>query len=532
MILHINSIKGFMVTVIGWLVSAIILFSLVGIEVRQHQQTQSGDALVYTQNFFAGIMSAGLYLVVAVLLSIYIVSMQVSPLGPADRRKVECTSIVLRVIIFAILLLGGAALYSTIEGWSLMDALYFTNYTLLTIGLGNLVPRTHLGRSLLIPYAFSGIASLGFVITAVASFTDQMRELKLKFKIEEAQSECDNTDPLENTIGGISTNEEIQLQTTLARSRIPRDKEVFKLLNVKSAFYRRRRWTELALFLAAWFALWLLSAQIFHHSEKENNWTYFVALYFTCTSLTTIGYGDYTPTTNFSKVFFIFWSLLAIPILTNLVTVIGDVFHIWLIYCSGWVRRRYLFHRGRIEKHHDHEYAFYSCRTLGLAVTASRSPIQGSRNYDLSFEDWGRSNSESRQGSPSVQVNYARSDLCGDEQRQNIPRWFSAQYRLLLLKEIENLIPMVRDDSFEPQEELCCTWSRIIPLLHAKADTVNFAELAPPFVPARPEHTMMGMPRNPKEKLSERNAEISWMLSLLLDKLSSDFRKELSETIE
>jgi len=43
---------------------------------------------------------------------------------------------------------------------------------------------------------------------------------------------------------------------------------------------------------------------------------------------------------------------------------------------------------------------------------------------------------------------------------------------------------------------------------------------------------MMGLPRNPKEKLSERNAEISWMLSLLLDKLSSDFRKELSETIE
>ena len=111
------------------------------------------------------------------------------------------------------------------------------------------------------------------------------------------------------------------------------------------------------------------------------------------------------PTTNFSKVFFIFWSLLALLILTNLVAVVGDVFHIWLVYCSGWVWRRYLFHRGRIERLHDHEYAFYSCHALGLAVMASRSPIQGSRNYDLSFENWGRGSSGPRQGSPSMQLN-------------------------------------------------------------------------------------------------------------------------------
>jgi hypothetical protein len=61
-----------------------------------------------------------------------------------------------------------------------MDALYFTDYTLLTIGLGNIAPQTHLGRSLLFPYAILGITSLGFLVTTIASFADQMRELKLR----------------------------------------------------------------------------------------------------------------------------------------------------------------------------------------------------------------------------------------------------------------------------------------------------------------------------------------------------------------
>jgi hypothetical protein len=41
----------------------------------------------------------------------------------------------------------------------------------------------------------------------------------------------------------------------------------------------------------------------------------------------------------------------------------------------------------------------------------------------------------------------------------------------------------------------------------------------------------MGMLKDPKNNILERNAEISWMLNLLVEKLSSDLRKELSETI-
>src|ERR1700709_1733619 len=41
--------KGFTLTVIGWLASAAILFSLIGVVARQHPMVQPEQALQYTQ---------------------------------------------------------------------------------------------------------------------------------------------------------------------------------------------------------------------------------------------------------------------------------------------------------------------------------------------------------------------------------------------------------------------------------------------------------------------------------------------------
>lgn len=504
-----------MVAVIGWFASAVILFSLIGVEARKHRQAHGEEVYVYTENFFAGVISASLYVLIAGLVSIYMISLQVSPYNPADRRKIECTSIVFRITTFIVLLLSGAAVFSTIEGWSLMDALYFTDCTLLTIGLGNLVPKTHLGRSLLFPYATLGITSLGFIVTAVASFTDQMRELKLKCKIEEALREDDNIASLENTVDCSSTADGAQSQTTLVKNRIRHGEQIIKMRNVKAAFYKRRRWAELGLFLAAWFVLWFVSAGVFRHSEEKDNWTYFISLYFTYTSLTTIGYGDYFPTSNFGKVFFIFWSLLAIPILTNLVTAIGKLIHIWLMFCSDWIWWN-AFRRRHPREHHNHKNVCTYLDTLGSVPTNKPSKLK-SRDSDHDVESQAQGDLETRKGSPHAQESNKQRNLVGNE----LSRKASTQYRLLLSEEIGNLIVMKTDVSLEHQEKLCCTWSRIIPLLQARGNAGNLSELTPILASAKS-----------GSELSERNDGISWMLDLLVEALSSDLRSELSETNE
>lgn len=63
-----------------------------------------------------------------------------------------------------VILLGGTIFYSQIEGWSLLDSLYFSATTLTTVGLGDFHPVTILGKIFTIVYIFIGIGIiLGFV---------------------------------------------------------------------------------------------------------------------------------------------------------------------------------------------------------------------------------------------------------------------------------------------------------------------------------------------------------------------------------
>jgi hypothetical protein len=66
--------------------------------------------------------------------------------------------------------------------------------------------------------------------------------------------------------------------------------------------------------------LWATGALIFWTTEKAQKWSYFEAFYFSYTILMTIGYGDFQPETESAKPFFVFWTLLAVPTLTILVS--------------------------------------------------------------------------------------------------------------------------------------------------------------------------------------------------------------------
>lgn len=68
---------------------------------------------------------------------------------------------ILSALLTVMVVLGIAI--SLLEHWPLVDGLYFAFVSGLTIGYGDLVPKTHLSRTLAICIGFTGILLTGLV---------------------------------------------------------------------------------------------------------------------------------------------------------------------------------------------------------------------------------------------------------------------------------------------------------------------------------------------------------------------------------
>ena len=68
-----------------------------------------------------------------------------------------------RVLVYLVvlLLLSGTVFYSIVEGWSPLDAFYFSATTLTTVGFGDLAPQTALGKLCTVLYLFVGLGIIG-----------------------------------------------------------------------------------------------------------------------------------------------------------------------------------------------------------------------------------------------------------------------------------------------------------------------------------------------------------------------------------
>ena len=69
------------------------------------------------------------------------------------------------------LLLSATIFYRHVEGWSWIDALYFSVTTVSTVGFGDLTPQTDIGKLFTVVYIFVGVGVF------VALFTQFARAL-------------------------------------------------------------------------------------------------------------------------------------------------------------------------------------------------------------------------------------------------------------------------------------------------------------------------------------------------------------------
>ncbi|KAF7340854.1 hypothetical protein MSAN_02114900 [Mycena sanguinolenta] len=301
------------ITISLWYFAAILLIIPLGLT-HTALKLSGGPAYELTQSYYYAIITAAIYIILPSLLVVNAIGAYVFHAYPPsfNALTVPQRTLMLQTTVYVMYLAAGAGVFSHVENWNYLDAVYWSDYSLLTIGLGSdFPPQTHTGRSLLIPFAVVGITLIGVVIGSIRGLVLERGKVKV----------------MRRTV-------ELERQKWISRMDEPDTawkKEEWEIMRrIQRRAKTIRKYSSLGSSLFAFLALWFLGAMVFWFSEAPQSWTYFESVYFSFVVLLTIGYGDFIPQSNAGKPFFVLWSLTAVPTVTILISNVGDILVDWV----------------------------------------------------------------------------------------------------------------------------------------------------------------------------------------------------------
>ena len=102
---------------------------------------------------------------------------------------------------------------------------------------------------------------------------------------------------------------------------------------MSSLVYLKR---EITVSIAAIVALIVIGTIAYHHLE---NWTYIQSLYFSVVTLSTVGYGDLAPSTEFSRLFTTIYLIVGIGVTLSSLSIIATRYFDKLAYMTAKKRK-------------------------------------------------------------------------------------------------------------------------------------------------------------------------------------------------
>ena len=114
----------------------------------------------------------GLVVLIGILFTV------VARFARAIREMAHSTELRALLIIVVVTLLAGMVFYHRVEGWSFLDALYFSVISLTTVGYGDLSPQTSIGKIFTIIYILAGLGILAAFVTTVANIAFKRTDRK------------------------------------------------------------------------------------------------------------------------------------------------------------------------------------------------------------------------------------------------------------------------------------------------------------------------------------------------------------------
>jgi potassium channel subfamily K len=190
-------------------------------------------------------------------------------------------------------LIAGIIFYTQIENWSVLNCIYYSIVIVTTVGYGDVTPKTNDGKIFTIFYAFYGIVTIGMALGRLASaFLDRQKSIaknasrKLLQNVDKAAVD---------TSGGKSH----------LPSSMPKKKKTY-LKWVRLIFNKSNKAIVLAILpIFVSIGCGLIIGAI-------EGWPILDCFYYTIITITTIGFGDLSPSTTAGKIVAIFYLPLSV----------------------------------------------------------------------------------------------------------------------------------------------------------------------------------------------------------------------------
>jgi potassium channel subfamily K len=231
----------------------------------------------------------------------------------------------------------------------------------------------------------------------------------------------------------------------------------------------------------------MIGAVVFWKSEKNQSWSYFESIYFSYTTLLTIGYGDFQPESNSGKPFFVFWSLLAVPTLTILISNMGDTVIQLIKDLTIWL--------GEVTVLPSEAGSIRQSLKFGITkLTGGKIDVQGIRDSDDNIEDTPpglvrmpqrrkqqpRHNKQDVENAQQLASEFEKAEQMDEDEARRKGDQISEDihhYRHLLIKEVQNVYADV--NSSEPKKYSYEEWSYFLQLLGEDEGNPKYHRKAP-----------------------------------------------------
>ncbi|KAL0637205.1 hypothetical protein Q9L58_003855 [Maublancomyces gigas] len=178
--------------------------------------------------------------------------------------------------------------------------------------------KTTLGRSVLVPYTFVGIALLGLVVAAIRNVVveDARERLIKRHMYSKNIRQKERFGVVQGLRSGTGTS------TMVGQVSDAENYAEFQAMRKRQKKLKKSRaFAATGVTIGVFVVFWIGGAALFAATE---GWSFFEGFYFAFVSLITIGYGDYTVGTDAGRALFILWSFMAVPLMTILVSSVGD----------------------------------------------------------------------------------------------------------------------------------------------------------------------------------------------------------------